>query len=815
MKLLTFWKVLTEEAIQIPLFQRDYAQGRVEKEALRKKFLGRLFEALRNPVQKKVKLDFVFGVQDDSAAFQPLDGQQRLTTLWLLHWYIAQRAGAADAAKHVLSKFSYETRDSSALFCRALSLSDGWNGENVEKFIKNQKWYFDRYDLDPSVRGFIRSLVTIERCVQETDDFKLFWRMLTEVNECPIKFFVRDDMPESVADDLYIKMNSRGKGLTEFENFKADMLGIEMPGDDQVRLFSMREAALVDNAWTDIFWAHQEDEEVDDIFFQFFKRYLLAWRIAETGNGGRLPPVTGEAVLGEDLYIHLHEGRDYVSIEPYSSVLVADMKNDLKSFFEAYSICKDALTEDKIDRIVAPYWSGIDESSPYTLIPRYGACGNIKVVLDQKLLQGMPVLYAACRFLEKNLARITVLTTNVDNENKDEICSELKGHFERWMRFVWNLTESSFISTDAEMVSMVRFLREISDGHTWDIVDYLASLDPSTLSQTTSRDKSYLAEVQKARLRKYEIERLSAGEQVYGWSQNIDRAEATGFVHGEIEFLLPPEVVAEYLSGGDAARFERQVNNMEVYFGADGIREDRAIGFIVALMKGVDHFWGSNVAYGFYDNEFLCRTDKDIYREVIFRDPVMSRSVARILASDNVDGLTEVPFVDVSETHDGNSGEDHLRTALLNSGVLLQPGVVGRGNKSSWRFRAYATVSFYRKSGAGKNSCARYYFDTEQMRWVQGCKRNEFLLSGDPFRPYEGDVVPGLNVCVPEDRYNTYFIFTDPISGQERKFSWNMDNIIRLLNDEWEVVEGRYFGFNYDFSRDEFVQGLSNLMNQE
>ena len=42
-----------------------------------------------------------------------------------------------------------------------------------------------------------------------------------------------------------------------------------------------------------------------------------------------------------------------------------------------------------------------------------------------------------------------------------------------------------------------------------------------------------------------------------------------------------------------------------------------------------------------------------------------------------------------------------------------------------------------------------------------------------------------------------------------------MDNIIRLLNDEWEVVEGRYIGFNYDFSRDEFVQRLSNLINQE
>ena len=88
----SFWHLLKEKRIVIPIIQRDYAQGRIGKEYLRQRFLGQLLCALKTDTpESKLVLDFVYGSTEGNILY-PLDGQQRLTTLWLLHWYLALRA---------------------------------------------------------------------------------------------------------------------------------------------------------------------------------------------------------------------------------------------------------------------------------------------------------------------------------------------------------------------------------------------------------------------------------------------------------------------------------------------------------------------------------------------------------------------------------------------------------------------------------------------------------------------------------------------------------------------------------------------------
>lgn len=43
---ISFWKFIQENTIEIPIIQRDYAQGRIGKEQLRTSFLKELKEAL-------------------------------------------------------------------------------------------------------------------------------------------------------------------------------------------------------------------------------------------------------------------------------------------------------------------------------------------------------------------------------------------------------------------------------------------------------------------------------------------------------------------------------------------------------------------------------------------------------------------------------------------------------------------------------------------------------------------------------------------------------------------------------------------------
>ena len=70
--------------IEIPIIQRDYAQGRKNNDVdrVRRRFLESLYKAV---TEKPIILDFVYGDIDKDGVMTPLDGQQRLTTLYLLH----------------------------------------------------------------------------------------------------------------------------------------------------------------------------------------------------------------------------------------------------------------------------------------------------------------------------------------------------------------------------------------------------------------------------------------------------------------------------------------------------------------------------------------------------------------------------------------------------------------------------------------------------------------------------------------------------------------------------------------------------------
>ena len=162
---ISFWSFIKKYQIEIPIIQRDYAQGRTGKEKLREGFLTSLKQALDGKLphdETVLKLDFVYGATEKGHML-PLDGQQRLTTLWLIHWYIALRSGNFQDACDVLLRFTYKTRISSRDFCEKMcdpTLFERFNPgkQGITDYITKQTWFYSAWKQDPTVKSMLTML---------------------------------------------------------------------------------------------------------------------------------------------------------------------------------------------------------------------------------------------------------------------------------------------------------------------------------------------------------------------------------------------------------------------------------------------------------------------------------------------------------------------------------------------------------------------------------------------------------------------------------------------------------------------------------
>ena len=261
----SFWSLLSEEknnyTICIPRIQRDYAQGREEPEVeqIRKTFINAIFDSLRN--RNELDINFIYGnvdSKDEEKVFIPIDGQQRLTTLFLLHWYFATWAGALDdSCKETLGRFKYETRFITGEFCNRLVYDVNVDLKNLDgklsDVIKDYYWFFSTFYLDATIKAMLVMLDDIHKIVKAMDDNSVvddFFDLLTS-DECPVTFLFLNIEDIGLTDEIYIKMNARGKALTRFENFKAQLTAYLSGYDED---FSQRFIGKINGEWSQFFW---------------------------------------------------------------------------------------------------------------------------------------------------------------------------------------------------------------------------------------------------------------------------------------------------------------------------------------------------------------------------------------------------------------------------------------------------------------------------------------------------------------------------------------------------------------------------------
>lgn len=280
-KKLSFYQLVVEEKlnVEIPIIQRDYAQGRKAATSIRNQFVNAIFYSLEN--KEALHLDFVYGNVIDNKLI-PLDGQQRLTTLFLLHWFLSIKEERFDLFEDFFkegkkSRFSYETRLSSRDFCQELVnhkiiLTEDF--PTYEKYIKNCNWYFSSWDRDPTIQSMLVMLDTFEEIYKNLEKEESYFDQLTDIDDPTITFQFIELRDFGLTDSLYIKMNARGKPLTDFENFKAKFEQLlknsdKENGTDLAPYFEKK----IDTSWTDVFWEfrNKKDHLFDNEFMNFIR----------------------------------------------------------------------------------------------------------------------------------------------------------------------------------------------------------------------------------------------------------------------------------------------------------------------------------------------------------------------------------------------------------------------------------------------------------------------------------------------------------------------------------------------------------------
>ncbi|HQF90346.1 MAG TPA: DUF262 domain-containing protein [Methanofastidiosum sp.] len=579
-----FWSLITEYQIEIPIIQRDYAQGRPQERRIAETFMDAISDSLKN--DKKLSLDFIYG-KTNRGKLVPIDGQQRLTTLWLLHWYLALKENRlTEDVKERLTKFSYETRLSSQDFCKKLI-----NGpvkyekeRDISKTIRDCKWFFLSWERDPTVLSMLNMLDIIHEKLKNNSD-ALLDKLISE--ESLVEFYFLPLEEFDLTDELYIKMNARGKPLTALEYLKAQLSEI----------LSSEEKMKFDNEWLDIFWQIEKSKngkvsplEVDRKFFNFW------------GN------ICFLLVVEADLENFLSDDDNFV--ETYNIFNIWDKEKKLSSEYTAprvfteenisnIAICLDCLKgyNEKLDELFDSDKIGVKLIEPFKSIfvdflkPHRDDEGRITVNYQERCR-----FYALYKYFIRNYAL---------DENNKEI-------FKRWARIALNLINNTRIDEPMDFYRAIRSLKELSN-HINDIYEYLLSGDSKVdffLGIQTDEEKKKVKLIMEDP----------------NWEELIVDVETHSYFNGQIGFIL--EYSKDKQGGYDQKKFRYYGERLKELFSNHDLRESYL--FERALLAKGNYLVKDGMNYTFCNFEEGLRAKMDNWRKV-FNDDIKSQYLKYLL----------------------------------------------------------------------------------------------------------------------------------------------------------------------------------------
>lgn len=571
--------------IEIPMIQRDYAQGRISDKVtdLRNDFVSALSDYLKD-VADTHELDFVYGsseyVDKTTRKFIPLDGQQRLTTLFLLHWYLAQRAYGTEAsnkytqlmangvAHHTTSNFSYRTRRSSTDFCNELigllhkpinyarlkTIKTTENGKeirvpSVAETIRNLSWYSPLWDNDPTIKSMLVMLEELHKTFNNINHEQYLLRLLDE--EKPAIGFTFMDLDEyKLTEDLYIKMNSRGKPLTSFENFKAKFeQRIGEVENDAVfsdkkeaitKKFEKKESPIssvkqyfsfnIDTKWTNFFWAYCLDE---------LKNIIEDEREAALENNL-------DSKIANFIRVILTNALAITENKSINKTILVE-KNKPEVSYNQY-LKEKALTPFGINLLIDALDAVSNGNSKLKKIIPDSYFFNEEEVIEKAMKNDLEYV------MRVRLHAYLIFLAAFGKDKPEDL--------EAWMHFVYNLTHAPNLEAPITADNVYIHLKAFSNLICRMAKEGVSYIDDYLFTKTLSDDLGFQTSQEKEEIIKAHLRAIKLTDGI-NWKSAIDKYEShakDSYFSGQIEFLFDMTGIQKYFESCGNCCWDSQTN---------------------------------------------------------------------------------------------------------------------------------------------------------------------------------------------------------------------------------------------------------------
>lgn len=548
--------LLSRYRVVIPGIQRHYVQGanNPKAESVRKLFIKEIFTAIEEK-QNEFNLHFIYGPinTDGEDSFVPVDGQQRLTTLWLIARYAAEKAEPSDRKDllSLLSRFTYEDRINAKRFCQALTCEDSrWDfTQDPNPDILCQDWFVDYWKEDETVASMIRMLSTIHEEWNKHQD-TITAEDVLEAIASKIRFNLKID---AFGDDIYMKMNARGLQLTQWENFKGKFS--EDLCEDKKEWWVKEMEELSNRFFT---CSDEQHELPDNAFFALYAR-IMAYEARESGVD------CGNSIKQLAAYTHNTWSQIELPFVPYSDFSGITNNESIASTVAATCVKMIKTVLERYQKIV----------------PYFGDRTLFETFFHPKNKNNLDFTLCCYEYFKK-----------FDNiETKD---------FLKALRLMWNILEN----VPDNRVELVKKIIDLEDKtlYSRQIKKIIGSNAPKQAEEEAEKaiqmdcnDQSIPSDWNEETLGKWS-----------NWNDAIEKAEEFAFFHGSIRFLY------EKNSNEKTTwkNFATKLSNCMDLFVSEGLSEDKKVKANQVLISHCEN-WINLIRKPVFD------TDKESWKQVL------------------------------------------------------------------------------------------------------------------------------------------------------------------------------------------------------